>query len=76
MSQALRFLGISAAFDETATYTKHTRQLELTATVARQLIGENETTALGRSQVFDIAGAGFGHLPATGYRLMEALKLP
>jgi hypothetical protein len=69
MRQALKdadpaeLIEIFDAFDVTATYTKDTRQLELTATVAPQLIGEEATAAVGRSQVFDIAGAGFE--PAT-----------
>lgn len=70
MRQALKdadedeLMEIFDAFDVTATYSKDTRHLELSATVAPQLIGEEATAAIGRPSLeFEIAGARFE--PAT-----------
>ena len=70
MRQALKdadpeeLIEIFGAFDVTATFTKDTRRLELTATVAPQLIGgEAMAATVPGSQDSDIAGAGFE--PAT-----------
>jgi site-specific DNA recombinase len=53
------------AFDVTATYTKDTRRLEISATVTPELRGSDEATAAveRRSQDWEVAGAGFE--PAT-----------
>ena len=47
------------AFDVTATYTKDSRRLELSATVAPELRGDGEATASieARSQDLGVAGA-------------------
>jgi hypothetical protein len=63
-------------FDVMAVYDKPKRRLQLAATVAAELAPTPETPPRVRWGKSSIAGAGFEHLSATGYRIVEVRKLP
>jgi hypothetical protein len=66
------------AFDVTAVYDKAGRTLELGATVMPELVPDSEKPRRSRapSGISSIAGAGFGRLSATAYRITEVRELP
>lgn len=62
----------------TATYDKDNHRLHLAAIVPAELVSENEEPRPPKDEASGnsyIAGAGFGHLPATGYRFVEEREL-
>lgn len=67
------------AFDVTVSYDKPRRRLDMSAAIESNLLADDvPATPAGRarSQGSDIAGAGFGHNPATRYRFVELRMLP